>query len=103
MNIVPVDLKKLSNLVNKEVVKNTELEKLNLKVNSVDNKIYDEITLIYIKTLICKYNTRQINKVWTKKNKDVDKKNLRYRSSNNYRFLMQKSVNLKTKYQILEI
>ena len=49
--------------MNKEVVKNTELKKLNLKVNSVENKIYDETTLIYIKIPISKYNTTQINKV----------------------------------------
>ena len=89
--------------MNKEVVKNTELKKLNLKVNSVENKTYDETTLIHIKTPIKKYNTTQINKVWRKNIKDVDKKNLRYWSSNNYRFLMQKLIKLKTKYQILEI
>ena len=45
---VPVDLKKLSDVVPKEVVKNTKFNKLKIKVNSLEKKIPDATTLIHI-------------------------------------------------------
>ena len=56
MKIVPVDLKKLSDVVDNEVVKNSTLTKFNTskaKVNSLGKKISDATTLIHIN----KYNT----------------------------------------------
>ena len=38
---VPVDLKKLSNVVTKKVEKKTVYKKLNRKVNNLENKIPD--------------------------------------------------------------
>ena len=52
LEIVPADLKKCD-AVSKEVVKNTKFNKLNMKVNSLENKITDATTLIYIN----QYNT----------------------------------------------
>ena len=40
--------KKLSNIVSKEVVKNTKLTMLKTKVNKIDKKIPNATTLIYI-------------------------------------------------------
>ena len=48
LKTVPVILKKLSDVVNKKVVKNSKIEKLNAKVNSLENRIPDETTLIHI-------------------------------------------------------
>ena len=42
------DLKKLSDLVDNEVVKSTKLNTLKTKVNNLEKKIPDEITLIQI-------------------------------------------------------
>ena len=50
---VPADLKNLSDVVSKEVVKNATFDKLNTKVNSLENKIPAATTLIYIN----QYNT----------------------------------------------
>ena len=50
---VSVDLKKISNLVDNEVVKNTKLNTLKTKVNNLDKKIPDTTTLIHIN----QYNT----------------------------------------------
>ena len=41
-----IDLKKLSDVVSKEVVKNTKFNKLNTKVNNLENKILDGSTII---------------------------------------------------------
>ena len=46
LNTVPVDLKKLSDVVSKEVVKSTKFNKLNTKVNNLEKKIPDAATLI---------------------------------------------------------
>ena len=46
LNTVPVDLKKLSDVVSKEVVKSTKFNKLNTKVNNLEKKISDAATLI---------------------------------------------------------
>ena len=42
----PIDLKKLSDIVSKEVIKSTKFNKLNTKVNNLENKIPDASTLI---------------------------------------------------------
>ena len=46
LKIVPVDLKKVSDVVSKGVVKITKLNKLNTKVNNLENKIPDASTLV---------------------------------------------------------
>ena len=53
MKSVPVDIKKLSDVVSKEVVKKTKYNKLKFKVNNLENKIPDGYTLIHIN----QYNT----------------------------------------------
>ena len=45
---VPVDLKKLSDVVDNEVAKNTEFSTLKTKVNDLDKKITDSTILIHI-------------------------------------------------------
>ena len=47
LKTIPVDLKKLS-VVSKETVKKTVYNKLNTKVNNLENKIPDATTLIHI-------------------------------------------------------
>ena len=68
MKTVPVDLKKLSNVVHNEVVKNTKFNTLKTNVNNLENKIPDATTLIHIN----QYNTVKQN--LEKKIGDVDKK-----------------------------
>ena len=72
-----MDLKKISDAVSKEVVKNTKFNKVNTKVNNLENKIPDATTLIHINH----YNT---DKGLEKKIEAVDKKTQRYWFSNNY-------------------
>ena len=48
LKTVPVNLKKLSEAVNKVVAKNRKFNKLNKKVNNLENKIPDATTLIHI-------------------------------------------------------
>ena len=48
LKTVLVDLKKLSDIVDNEVVKNTEFSTLKTKVNSLEKKIPDATTSIYI-------------------------------------------------------
>ena len=55
LKTVPVNLKKMSDLMSKEVAKKTGYNKLNMKVNNLENKIPDVTTFIQI-------NTNQINK-----------------------------------------
>ena len=43
---VPVDLKKFSDAVSEEVLKNAKFNKLNTKVNNLENKVPDTSTLI---------------------------------------------------------
>ena len=57
LKTVPVDLTKLSDLVDKQVVKNTKLNKLKTKVNNLDKNIPDATTLIHIN----QYNTDKQN------------------------------------------
>ena len=68
LKTVPVDLKKLSNVVANEVVKNTKFNTLKTKVNSLGKKILDATTLIHIN----QYNADKQN--LEKKIGDVDKK-----------------------------
>ena len=66
----PIDLKKLSNLVGKKVVPKTVYNKLNMKVNNLENKTPDATTLIRRN----QYNTDKqilVKKIW-----GVDKKYL---------------------------
>ena len=60
-----IDLKKLSDIVSKEVVKNAEFNTLNTKVNNLEKKVSDATTLIHIN----QYNTDKQN---------LEKKNRRY-------------------------
>ena len=48
LKTVPVDLKKLNDATSKEVAKKPKFNKLNTKVNSLENKISDATTLILI-------------------------------------------------------
>ena len=49
MKTLPIDLKKLSDAVSKEVLKNTKFITLYTKVNNLENKIPDVSTLIHTK------------------------------------------------------
>ena len=57
LKTVPVDLKKLSDIVDNEVVKNTKLNTIKTKVNNLEKKITDATTLIQIN----QYNTDKQN------------------------------------------
>ena len=48
LNIVPVDLKKLSDVASEEVIKKMVYNKLNAKVNFSENRIPDATILIYM-------------------------------------------------------
>ena len=64
----PVDLKELSDVVSKKVVKNTKFNKLNSKVSNLENKIPNASTLIQTN----QYNASKQN--LKKKDGDVDNK-----------------------------
>ena len=64
LKTVPVDLKKLGDVVDNEVVKNTKFNTLKTKVNNLEKKIPDAFTLIDI----YQYN---------KDKKNLEKKNWR--------------------------
>ena len=68
LKTVPIDLKKLSDVVTNEVIKNTKFNTLKTKVNSLEKKIPDATTLIHIN----QYNTDKQN--LEKKSGDADKK-----------------------------
>ena len=68
LKTVTVDFKKLSDVVDNEVVKNRKFNTLKMKVNNLENKISDTINLIYIN----QYNTGKQN--LEEKIGDVDKK-----------------------------
>ena len=57
MKNVPINLKKLSNVVSKEVLINTKINTLNTKTNNLENKISDASTLIQTN----QYNTDEQN------------------------------------------
>ena len=48
LKTVSVDLKIISDLVDNEIVQNTEFNKLKTKTNSLGNKIPDATTLIHL-------------------------------------------------------
>ena len=48
LKTVPVNLKKLSDVVDNEVVKNSKFNTLNTKVNGLEKKIYDATSIVYI-------------------------------------------------------
>ena len=68
LKAVPVNLKKLIDVVVNEVVKNVKFNTLKTQVNNLDKKIPDAITLIHIN----QYNTDKQN--LEKKVGDVDEK-----------------------------
>ena len=53
LKTVPVDLKKLSDVADNEIVKNAKFNTLETKVNNLEKKIPDTTTLIHIN----QYNT----------------------------------------------
>ena len=53
LKTVPVNLIKLSDVVDNEVVKNSKFNTLNTKVNGLEKKIYDATSIVYIN----QYNT----------------------------------------------
>ena len=71
LKTIPVDLKKLSDVVDNEIIKNTKFNTLKTKVNNLGKKIPDAITLIHIN----QYNMDKQN--LEKKVGDVDEKNTR--------------------------
>ena len=48
LKTAPIDLKKLSDVVNREVIKDTEFNKINTQLNKLDKNIDDATTLILI-------------------------------------------------------
>ena len=48
LKTVPVDFKNLGDIVSKEVVKETVYNKVNMKVNNIENKILDATTSIHM-------------------------------------------------------
>ena len=69
LNTVPVDLKKVSDVMHNEVVKNTKFNTLKTKVSNLDQKVPDATILIRI-------NQHHTDKQsLEKKTGDVDKKN----------------------------
>ena len=69
LKTVSVDLKKLSDVVHNEIVKNTKFNTLKTKVNNLEKKISNETTLIHIN----QFNTGKQNS--EEKIGNVDKKN----------------------------
>ena len=68
MKTIPIDLKKLSDVINKEVGGKAVYNELNTKVNDLEKKIPYATTLIHMN----QYATDKQN--LEKKNEDVDKK-----------------------------
>ena len=77
LKTVLVDLKKLSDIVDNEVVKNTKFSTLKTKVNSLEKKIPDATTSIYIN----QYTTDKQN---LEKKLDMLIRNTRYKQFSNY-------------------
>ena len=77
LKTVPIELKKLSDAVDNDLVKNTKFNTLKTKVNSLEKKIPDATTLIHIN----QYNTDKQN--LEKKNEDIDT-NTRYKWFSDY-------------------
>ena len=84
LNFFPVDLKKISDAVDNEFVKNTKFSTLKAKVNNFGNKVSDATTLI------------QINQYYTDKQNFEEKlemqiKNARYNLLSDYNFFEYKN------------
>ena len=73
LKIIPIYLKKISDVVDNDVLKNTKFNLLKTKVNSLEKKISDATTLIHVN----QYNTDKQN--LEKKLGNVDKKNTDYK------------------------
>ena len=78
LRTVPADLKKLSDVLDNEVVKNTKFNTLKTKVNNLKRKLPDATTLIHIN----QYNTDKQN--FEKIIGGVDKNNTRYKWLTDY-------------------
>ena len=68
MKTILVDLKKLSDVLDNELAKNTKFNTLKTKVNNLEKKIPDATTLIHIN----QYNTNKQN--LDNKIRDIDEK-----------------------------
>ena len=88
------DVTKLSDLVDKRVVKNTKFDTLNTKVNNLEKKIPSTTTLIYIN----QYKTDE--QILEKKFKDFDKKYQELVVRQQLLFWIQKLNKLRTKYKM---
>ena len=75
---LPIDLKKLSDVVDNDIVKNTKFNTLKTKVNSLEKKIPEATTLIHIN----QNNTDKQN--LEKKIEDIDNKNIRHKRFSDY-------------------
>ena len=64
LKTIPVDLKKLSDLVANEAVKNTKLNTLKIKLNSLEKEIPDATTLIHLNQ--CKSDKQNLGKKITR-------------------------------------
>ena len=78
LKTVPVDLKKLSDVVDNEVVKNTKFSTLNTKLNNLENKILNATTLIHINQ--CNTDNQNLGK----RIGDVDEKSTRCKWFSDY-------------------
>ena len=78
MKTFPIDLKKLSEVVDNDIVKNTKFNTLKTKVNSLEKKIPEATTLIHIN----QNNTDKQN--LEKKIEDIDNKNIRHKRFSDY-------------------
>ena len=71
LKIIPMNFKKLNNIVTKELVKKTVYNKLNTKINYLENKISDVSTLFQSNQYnVCKQNLEK--KIGDVKNKIND-------------------------------
>ena len=73
LKTIPIYLKKISDVVDNDVLKNTKFNLLKTKVNSLEKKISDATTLIHVN----QYNTDKQN--LEKNLGNVDKKNTDYK------------------------
>ena len=78
MKTLPIDLKKLSDVVDNDIVKNTKFNTLKTKVNSLEKKIPEATTLIHIN----QNNTDKQN--LEKKIEDIDNKIIRHKRFSDY-------------------
>ena len=97
LKTIPVDLKKLRDVVGNDVVKNTKFNTIKIKVNNLEKKIPDRTTLIHIN----QHNSDKQNS-----EKRLERLIKKYQIQVVYwlqLFWIQKLVKLKTWYQILVI